>query len=265
MTRHLEFPKKANLGCGYDIRENYLNIDLHERHGPDLVADITKLDVLPNDWFDEIVAQDVLEHVERHKVAVALKEWARILAPNGVIQVRVPSLELIFKMLSQPQNRPANEAAKIIHLLYGTQEYTGDYHLAGFTAAVLEQHLNDVGLQICKAEISYGWCFDVHARKTDVLDDVTEFAYSAYFKILGRPADADGINHFTHAIKSGFSRDQLLKELQESREGRAFWTGPSYLLDHLDTVQPIASASRVADTRPTVRGALSDLRSAIFG
>ncbi|WP_422823455.1 class I SAM-dependent methyltransferase [Variovorax rhizosphaerae] len=115
-----------NLGCGYDVRPGYLNVDLHERHGPDLVANVLSLGMLPSGKFAEIVAQDVLEHVERQQVHVALTAWARLLAPEGVIQVRVPSLELMFRMLAQPQNRPADEAAKVIHLMYGTQAYTGD-------------------------------------------------------------------------------------------------------------------------------------------
>ncbi|RYF60885.1 MAG: hypothetical protein EOO27_04180 [Comamonadaceae bacterium] len=63
-----------NLGCGFDIRTGYLNVDMHDRQGPDLVADVTSLGMLPSEGFTEIVAQDVLEHVERHKVHVALSE-----------------------------------------------------------------------------------------------------------------------------------------------------------------------------------------------
>lgn len=130
--------------------------------------------------------------------------------PNGVIQVRVPSLEHMFRMLAQPLNRPADEAAKVIQLMYGTQAYTGDYHLAGFTAAVLEKHLNDIGLEVCKADIAHGWCFDVHARKTTTLEDLREYVYSAYFRVLGRPADPGGVSHFCrrhakrHVPRSGY-------------------------------------------------------------
>ncbi|MBO9513995.1 MAG: methyltransferase domain-containing protein [Variovorax sp.] len=83
-------PRKLNLGCGFDIRPGYLNVDLHEWHKPDLVADITRLDMLPSGGFDEVVAQDVLEHLERHKVQGALDEWVRLLCEDGVIHIRAP-------------------------------------------------------------------------------------------------------------------------------------------------------------------------------
>lgn len=262
-------PKRMNVGCGYDVRPGYLNVDLHERHGPDLVADVTSLSMLPSDWFTEIVAQDVLEHVERHRVEIALTEWARLLAPEGVIQVRVPSLELLFRMLAHPKNRPADEAAKVIHLMYGTQAYTGDYHLAGFTAPVLEKHLNDAGLQICKADIAHGWCFDVHARKTTTLQDAGEFVYSAYFRVLGRPADVGGLNHYVGALRSGMPREQVIHELESSEEAQVLREMPFYLLGHVSADRRLINdgqrAFPTASPRPTIRQALSQLKSALLG
>lgn len=225
-----KYPKKINLGCGYDIRKDFLNVDLHERHGPDLVADITNLPMLPSGHFTEVVAQDVLEHLERHKVQGALNEWARLTAPEGLMYVRVPSLEHMFKMLFHPANRPADEAAKIVHLMYGTQAYTGDYHLSGFTAAILEQHLNLAGLQICSATILHSWLYDVVARKTARLTDPDEFVHSAYFKVLGRPADDGGLLHFREAMAAGMTREKVLEVLDSSEEGRFLREKPSYLL-----------------------------------
>ncbi len=56
-------PDRLNLGCGWDLREGYLNVDVHDFHKPDLVADVTKLDMLPSGRYREIIAQDVLEHL----------------------------------------------------------------------------------------------------------------------------------------------------------------------------------------------------------
>ena len=64
-----------NVVCGFDYRKGYLNVDLHAVHKPDLVADVTRLPMLPPEAFDEILAQDVLEHFERAKSTPALCKW----------------------------------------------------------------------------------------------------------------------------------------------------------------------------------------------
>ncbi len=79
-------PTRLNVGCGYDIRPHFLNVDNGDWHSPDLVADITNLVMLPSGHFEEIVAQDVLEHIERGKQISTLREWGRLLSPDGVLR-----------------------------------------------------------------------------------------------------------------------------------------------------------------------------------
>ncbi|MBA8886545.1 SAM-dependent methyltransferase [Dokdonella fugitiva] len=232
-------PRKINVGCGYDRREGYLNVDLHAVHNPDLVGDVVALPMLPSGAFDEVLAQDVLEHFERAKTAPALQEWSRLLAPGGVLHVRVPALAGMFDLLSQPERRDPARAEEIIHLVYGTQAYTGDYHLAGFTAQTLDGRLRDAGLLVCEASILHGWLFDVRARKTDRLDDDREFVHSAYFSILGRPADAGGLANFADALaQRRMTRDDVTAALRNSAEARFLANHPAYLLPYAARIEP---------------------------
>jgi len=79
---------KLNVGCGTDIRKGWINMDLASLEGVDVVHDINNLP-LPFDFcmFDEIVCQDILEHIEYIPV---LKELHRILKVGGVLSIRVP-------------------------------------------------------------------------------------------------------------------------------------------------------------------------------
>lgn len=254
-------PRKINVGCGYDRREGYLNVDLHAVHQPDLVADVVSMPMLPSGAFDEVMAQDVLEHFERAKTAPALAEWSRLLAPEGILHVRVPSLPGMFELLSRPERRDAAMAEEIIHLVYGTQAYNGDYHLAGFTAATLDAHLGAAGLLVCEASILHGWLFDVKARKTERLADDVEFLHSAYFSILGRPADPSGLEAFADALATRrLTRPGVVRTLRESEEAKFLAAHPAYLLPYaarLDTQRPVSRGMRL---QARLRSMLSLLR-----
>lgn len=229
-----EKSRRLNLGCGYDKRVGYINIDLQAKHSPDICADITSLPMLESSRYEEIIAQDVLEHLERHKTLPALKEWTRLLAPNGVLHIRIPSLMDLFKMLAQPENRSAEAANEIIHLMYGTQAYTGDYHLSGFTAELITSYLDECGLQICRAELIHNWLFDIQARKIHSLIDPEELVHNAYFRVLGRAADDGGLNHYKlHILENGLTYEDIVAELKKSDEGRFIEKYPKYLLGHI--------------------------------
>ena len=250
-------PRRLNVGCGYDKRPGFLNVDLHARHAPDLVADVTCMPMLPSGHFHEIVAQDVLERFERHKTADALTEWARLLAPEGTLCIQVPSLLHLLELLAAPANREAEAARSVVHLIYGTQAYTGDYHLAGFTATILERHLADAGLLVCEAQILHGWLFEVTARKTDRLTRPLEVIHHAYFKVLARPVDPDALSTLKQVVVEGrLPTTELQAMLDTSEEGKFGRRYPTYLLPWQNR-PPLASSEQ--HSRPEGAAPASDV------
>jgi predicted SAM-dependent methyltransferase len=158
------YPKKLNLGSGWDIREGYLNVDSLDHGETNLLADVTDLPMLDSGYFDEIVAQDILEHIPRAKTVPTLREWNRLLSSDGVLFLRVPSLVHLLHRLSEVRDDPVR-ADEVVHRLYGTQAYPGDFHVAGFTAALLDQRLREAGLRIHQATLRDEWLFEVYAGK----------------------------------------------------------------------------------------------------
>ncbi|KAB1157057.1 class I SAM-dependent methyltransferase [Flavobacterium luteum] len=79
---------KLNIGCGNDIKEGFVNLDIAQLPGVDVVCDIDK-NPLPfeSNTFEYIICYDILEHIDYPKV---LKEIHRVLAVNGVVEIRVP-------------------------------------------------------------------------------------------------------------------------------------------------------------------------------
>ena len=80
--------KKLNLGCGRDIRQGWINLDIKELPGVDVAHNVEDLPLPFDDQsFDEILARDILEHIDYIPV---LKELHRILKGGGQLAIQVP-------------------------------------------------------------------------------------------------------------------------------------------------------------------------------
>jgi SAM-dependent methyltransferase len=79
---------KLNIGCGTDIRPDYINLDIVNLPGVDVVCDINQFSLpFEDNSFEYIVCNDVLEHVNLEKV---LKDIHRVLIDGGIVEIRVP-------------------------------------------------------------------------------------------------------------------------------------------------------------------------------
>lgn len=78
-----------NLGCGTDIRAGFVNLDVAQLPGVDVVFDLSSGAPLPFEAgrFGHIVAKDILEHLDP---PVVLRELHRILRPGGTLEVTSP-------------------------------------------------------------------------------------------------------------------------------------------------------------------------------
>lgn len=85
--------KKIQLGCGHNVlRDDWINFDIE--------VDITKPLPFEDNSIDFIFLEHVLEHVNQIKGYEFLKEVKRILKPNGVIRIVIPSLMDIYKNIT---------------------------------------------------------------------------------------------------------------------------------------------------------------------
>ena len=167
MAPELLYPesRRVNIGCGWDHRDGYLNVDFLEVHKPDLVADARDLSTLPDDYFEEVLANDVLEHLERKDTAPALDEWFRILRPGGRVHVRLPDLLGVARLVQERDT--VEDHQQQIHSLFGTQGYAGDYHLAGFTDLTLVAALTAAGFTDIRIHRVDRWMLDAWATKPE--------------------------------------------------------------------------------------------------
>lgn len=79
---------KLNAGCGLTPIEGWVNLDIAELPGVDIVADLTKPLPFDDDTFDEILLSHVLEHMENPLDVMA--ELHRVAKPDCTMIIRVP-------------------------------------------------------------------------------------------------------------------------------------------------------------------------------
>lgn len=84
---------RLNLGCGYNKREGFVNVDSSPHCGPDLIHD---LEEFPWPWADSTIDEILMIHVLEHLGATAevyfsvLREMYRICRPDARITIVVP-------------------------------------------------------------------------------------------------------------------------------------------------------------------------------
>ena len=222
---------KLNIGCGYDKREGWLNIDFQAMHDPDMVADAADLNQIEDNFAAYVLAQDILEHLERSRVPTALREWNRVLKPGGIAEIRTTDVFGIVDLMRQPEWNTPEGHNHLLRSMFGTQAYKGDYHLSGFTALYLTAELENAGFRVNRMDLRDGWLLEVEAEKirhceADPLfsiDDDAEFVEQAYQRYLGRPADPAGKSYWLTALTEGLLRETFVLKLESAAqdEGRS--------------------------------------------
>lgn len=170
-----QVPRKLNMGSGKDWRAEYFNVDISSFWGPDAVLDFDKplpfgqtLQtrrfgdlVLEKGSFDEIIANDVLEHIPN--LMTAMTSCLELLSPGGEFRIAVP-YDLSWGAWQDPTHvRAFNERS----WLY----YTDWFWYMSWTEARFEVVLLDLGLSaIGKKLKAQGMSSEeivLHARAVD--------------------------------------------------------------------------------------------------
>ncbi|WP_445636405.1 Methyltransferase domain-containing protein [Nostoc sp. DSM 114161] len=81
---------KLHLGCGRQILDGYVNVDIYPSLGVDLVCDINEGLPFEDNSFIEALAVDFMEHIQQTRVIHVMNEVYRVLKPGGIFKIHVP-------------------------------------------------------------------------------------------------------------------------------------------------------------------------------
>lgn len=137
---------KLNLGCGFDKRDGYLNIDIRTDVGADVVMN---LDNIPYPFADnsaeEVIAKDILEHFSFRDIERMIRELHRILKSGGKLVIQTPDLEQIMGSIGRGE---ISGFWNISYWLYGGQDYRENCHKLIFTKDELKLLLEKIGFRV---------------------------------------------------------------------------------------------------------------------
>jgi predicted SAM-dependent methyltransferase len=82
--------KKLNIGCGYNKKEGFVNIDKAKEVKPDEIVNIEKGFPFPDNSFEYIYSEHTLEHIEPQNWRFVLNEIARIAKKGCILELKLP-------------------------------------------------------------------------------------------------------------------------------------------------------------------------------
>ena len=91
---------KLHLGCGDDYIENMINVDGNIRRQKECWLDLRNKLPYPENSASLIYCSHTLEHLFPYDAIALLKEMHRVLAPDGVVRLAVPSFERCLAILA---------------------------------------------------------------------------------------------------------------------------------------------------------------------
>jgi predicted SAM-dependent methyltransferase len=131
-----------HIGCGSVILPSpFENLDTRELPGVDHIGDAYPL-AFKDNTFDLVYSSHVLEHFRRDETQAVINEWVRVLKPDGIIRLSVPSIENLIKIY-----QASGDMEYIIGPLMGGQTYPQNFHYNMFDTKYLTKYLEAAGCE----------------------------------------------------------------------------------------------------------------------
>ena len=115
---------RLNIGCGHITKPDYINVDMRDLPGVDVVAEAGGLPFEPNS-VDEIFSAHLIEHFPQEELRRRLlPHWRSMLKLGGSLRAVTPDGEAMLAKLAQG----SYSFDDFREVLFGSQDYEGDFH-----------------------------------------------------------------------------------------------------------------------------------------
>jgi hypothetical protein len=150
--------RKAQTTPGFQGEEwRELRYDIDASVEPDIVGSMTDMSAMADGSIDALYSSHNIEHLYPYEVEIAVKEFARVLKPEGFAVITCPDLQSVCALVAQgrllePAYNSGAGPISPLDILYGhrPQLAGGNHfmaHRCGFTLKVLLAVLQECGFK----------------------------------------------------------------------------------------------------------------------
>ena len=158
-----------HVGCGQKRKNqttkgfntddwNEIRFDIDESNQPDLTGTMLDMQSVASESMDAIYSSHNIEHLYPHEVQIALKEFLRVLKPDGYAVITCPDIQSVCALvaedkLTEPAYMSVSGAITPLDILYGhvASVARGNFYMAhktGFTKKTLSVELQTAGFSL---------------------------------------------------------------------------------------------------------------------
>ena len=154
---------RINVGCGHIPLDGYINVDQRDLPGVDIIAEAGAIPLSPG-TVQEVFSAHLLEHFPQEALRRRLLPyWRDIMKPGATFCAVVPDGEAMLGGIAAG-TYPFEEFREV---LFGAQDYTGDFHYNLYTPASLAALLEEAGFREVDTPVRgrrNGKCFEFEIR-----------------------------------------------------------------------------------------------------
>lgn len=162
-------PTLLHIGCGPKRKDKTtkgfntpnwteIRLDIDPSVSPDVTGTMTDMSAVASESVDAIFSSHNIEHLYPHEVPVALKEFLRVLKPEGFAVITCPDLQSVCALVADDKLTDAAYTSPSgpitpIDIIYGYRPSMSKgnlfmAHRCGFTQRVLDGTLRSYGFQM---------------------------------------------------------------------------------------------------------------------
>jgi len=149
-----------------------ISLDIDNKFNPDILADITDISHIPNNYVNCAYTSHMIEHIDYFRLPSVISELLRVCKPNGYVRILTPNLQSIGEKVASGDlldivYESAGGPISPIDIIYGHRHSIHknrvDFmrHRTGFSRKVFEHIAKEHGFDMDIREVGFDLLVDV--------------------------------------------------------------------------------------------------------